>query len=185
MVVSINEIPITRERYLVATYSQGKPTMTDKTTKKTSKLRQWMRGELDSQKFTAVFGPSLTESAVLRGHELKLTNPAGKAEPFKPHITYGTQGLRATVKDGAQMNSYVSKGAVGGGLLVGAVLLGPIGALAGGLIGSSKRKGGNEINVVIERGDDLVAVISAPVAKTADAQHFAEQLNASAADAEE
>ena len=82
------------------------------------------------------------------------------------------------------MNSYVSKGAVGGGILVGAVILGPIGALAGGLIGSSKRKGGNEINVVIERGDELVAVISAPIAKASDANNFAERLNASAADTE-
>ncbi|MGP9528566.1 hypothetical protein [Glutamicibacter sp. AOP5-A2-18] len=158
-------------------------TMT-KPEKKRSKFSKWMRGELDSQKFTAVFGPSLSESAILGGHELKLSNPAGKAQPFKPYIIHNTKGLHATVKDGAQMNSYVSKGAVGGGVLVGAVLLGPIGALAGGLIGSSKRKGGNEINVVIERGDELVAVISAPVAKVSDANNFAERLNASAADAE-
>lgn len=153
-----------------------------KPAKKQSKFIQLMKGTHVSQRFNAVYGPSLSESAMLRGYELQIPNPAGKAEPFKPTIKFPTEGLSATVNDGRQMNDYISKGAVGGGIVVGAVILGPLGALAGGLIGSSKRKGGTQLHVVVERDGETIAVITGPATKENEANLFAKAINDSAAD---
>ena len=152
--------------------------------KKRSKFSQWMRGELESQKFSASFGPSLKELAFVRGHELQISNSGKSDNPFKPYTKFNTKGLKATVRDATQMDSYISKAAVGGGALVGAVILGPIGAIAGGLIGSTKRKGGTQISVLIERGDEVLAIVSGPVAQEMEAIKFAKCINDSAADAE-
>lgn len=77
-----------------------------------------------------------------------------------------------------------TKGAVGAGLAIGAIAFGPLGAVAGGLVGSTKRNGGGSIYVMVERGGQLIGSIDVSASKEAEARKFIQALNASANDPE-
>lgn len=77
---------------------------------------------------------------LVKNYEVRYT-PKNSLKTLK----YGTKGLSAYLEEGVSQSDHVSKGAVAGGAVAGAVLLGPVGAIAGGLLGSSKRKGGTNL----------------------------------------
>lgn len=98
---------------------------------------------------------------------------------------FSTKGMGAFLEEGVAQNSHVSKGAVGLGALGGAVLLGPVGAVAGGLLGSAKRKGGTNLFLVIRDSEERPIFTAEFKAKDEiNVRKFVEAFNASAADPE-
>lgn len=130
--------------------------------------------QLRLAQFNASFG-----GAYVRGHKLLYVD---KSTKFGKSVDVETIGLSASIKNGAEVDSYVSKGAVGVGAGAGLILFGPIGAVAGGLIGSAKRKGGGMIYVVIEQDGKVIGTIPGEAKKEKEAFAFVNALNASAAD---
>lgn len=141
------------------------------------KFKEFMKGNLPEQRFNANFG-----DGHVYGYQLRYVEQVGKSSKFKK---LDTKGLTAKFMTGAQVNSYVSKGAVGVGAGAGLILFGPIGALAGGLIGSAKRKGGTQIYVVVEREGHVIGTFSGDAKKEKEAMAFISALNGSAAEQEQ
>lgn len=138
------------------------------------KFKDYLTGKSPNQRFFALF-----EGASIGGYKLNYTDKMSK--PAKFH-SFDTLGLSASIKTGAEVDSYVSKSAVGLGAGAGLVLFGPLGALAGGLIGSAKRKGGTQIYVTIEKDGQPIGIIPGPAKKEREAMAFIAAINGSAAE---
>ncbi|MGQ3385277.1 hypothetical protein [Glutamicibacter sp. TV12E] len=138
-----------------------------------SKFKKWLKQELPAQRYNV----SLDGKHFILGFKLKYKD----GDKYRK---FDTKGMSAHLETGATINTYVSKGAVAGGAVAGAVLFGPIGLLAGGLLGSAKRKGGGSIFVVVEQDGQLAGTIEVPASKEGEARKFIEVLNASANDPE-
>lgn len=90
---------------------------------------------------------------IVKNYEVKYT----PKNSFKTH-KYNTKGLSAYLEEGVSQGDHASKGAIAGGAVAGAVLLGPIGAVAGGLLGSSKRKGGTNLFFTVRDANDVPVI---------------------------
>lgn len=142
-------------------------------TKTKSKFAKWWSKELPTQKYYT----TLDGKHFISGFKLHYKDGT-------KFLKLDTKGMVARLETGATMDSWVSKGAVGAGLAVGALVFGPLGAIAGGLIGSTKRKGGGSVYIIIEREGQIIGSIEAPALKESEARKFIEVLNASANDPE-
>lgn len=134
---------------------------------------KWFKQELPSQKYNA----SLDGKHFVLGYKLKYRDG-------NKFLKFDTKGMNAHLETGVTVDSYISKGAVGAGLAIGAIAFGPIGAIAGGLLGSTKRNGDGSVYIMVERDGQLVGSIEAPASKEAEARKFIQALNASANDPE-
>lgn len=147
----------------------------EKKTKK-SRFKEWLNNK---PKHVAVLSAD-SGLFLVKGYKLDYT-PKGRIKAQK----YNTKGMAAYLESGVAQNSHVSKGAVGLGALGGAVLLGPVGAVAGGLLGSAKRKGGTNLFLVIRDSEERPIITAEFKAKDEiDVRKFVETFNASATDPE-
>ena len=135
------------------------------------KFKDYMQRQLPSQRFNARAG-----DAFVTGYKLTYVDSKKRMKKLP------TKGLTATVQTGAQVDSYVSKGAVGAGAVAGGLLFGPLGAIAGGLVGSTKRKGGGFVYIVVEKDGAPIGTIPVPAKEEQSAYEFVQALTASAAD---
>lgn len=98
---------------------------------------------------------------------------------------FSTKNMSAYLEEGVAQNSHSSKGAIGVGTVAGAVLLGPVGAVAGGLLGSAKRKGGTKLYLVIRDSEDTPIITKEFLAKDeGELRTFVQAFNDSANDPE-
>jgi len=134
-------------------------------------IKEWFR----TPKYVAVLGGG---ELVLKDYKLTYIEK-GRLK----HQKFDTKGLSAYLEEGVAQNSHVSKGSVGLGALGGAVLLGPVGAVAGGLLGSAKRKGGTKLYLVIRDSEDKPIITSEfPAKDEGDLRTFVQMFNESAND---
>lgn len=117
--------------------------------KKTNAFAEWFKTPKHIAAITGEQGLLI----IVKNYELKYS-PKGSLKTHK----YSTKGMSAYLEEGVTQNSHVSKGSVAGGAVAGAVLLGPIGAVAGGLLGSAKRKGGTNLFFTVRDADDVPVV---------------------------
>lgn len=116
----------------------------------------------------------------MRNYTLKYT----PKDSIKTH-KFNTKGLSAYLEEGVTQNSHVSKGSVAGGAVAGAVLLGPLGAVAGGLLGSAKRKGGTNLFLTVRDADgNPVIQTSFPAKHELELRNLVTAINESAVDPE-
>lgn len=98
---------------------------------------------------------------------------------------FSTKGKSAYLEEGVTQNSHVSKGSVAGGAVAGAVLLGPLGAVAGGLLGSAKRKGGTNLFFTVRDENDVPIIqTSFPAKDEIELRKLVQVFNESATDPE-